>query len=53
MSKKSPSENLKSFSIIYIILIVLYIIGALLFYVILFQRLLIYLKGVQKLKMYY
>ena len=30
MSKKSPSENLKSFSIIYIILIVLYIIGALL-----------------------
>ena len=30
MSKRSPSENLKSFSIIYIILIVLYIIGALL-----------------------
>ena len=30
MSKRSPSENLKSFSIIYIILIVVYIIGALL-----------------------
>lgn len=30
MSKKTPSENLKSFSIIYIILIVVYIIGALL-----------------------
>lgn len=30
MSKRSPSENLKSFSIIYIILIVLYVIGALL-----------------------
>ena len=30
MSKKNPSETLKSFSIIYIILIVLYIIGALL-----------------------
>lgn len=30
MSKRSPSENLKSFSIIYIILIGVYIIGALL-----------------------